>query len=414
MATLRQLLSAKTDVNAAEPDGATALHWAVYRDNLEAAKALLKAGAEVNRANDLGATPLWLAAQNTSLAMVDLLLAAGANVNAALTSGETPLMVAARAGNAQVVDRLAAKGANLNATATRRQTALMWAVAQKHSEVVKVLIARGADLHARSESWSQRMAVTPHGRPENNMDVPHGADTALLFAARVGDLDSTKLLVDAGANVDDRDAWGVTSLVLAAHSGFRDIVEFLLDRKANPNLMDAGFSALHIAIMRRDERMAAALLAHGADANAPLRTWTPARRSSYDWFFAPALVGATPFWLAARFNQPTVMRMLVEKGADPKVVHRASYMENRELRKTHATNALLAAVGMGGGAAWVQPPSKEKEALMLESVKLAVELGCDIEAKNTDGKNALTAAKALKYESVVAYLTEKGAQAADR
>ena len=108
----------------------------------------------------------------------------------------------------------------MNARGARGQTALMWAVAQKHPDVVKVLLAHGADVHARSDAWSQVEAVPPHGHLEYNRAIPHGRDTALLFAARVGDLASAKLLVGAGANVNDADAWGVSATVLAAHSGF--------------------------------------------------------------------------------------------------------------------------------------------------------------------------------------------------
>src|SRR4029453_4426881 len=124
-------------------------------------------------------------------------------------------------------------------------------------------------------------------------------------------------LVAAGAKVDDEDAWGISATVLAAHSGFADLVAFLLDSGADANAAKAGFTALHEAVMRRDEKMAAMLLAHGADANARLGTWTPMRRTSRDWNFAAELVGATPFWLAARFAQPNLMHLLVDHGADP-------------------------------------------------------------------------------------------------
>ena len=108
--------------------------------------------------------------------------------------------------------------------------------------------------------------------------------------------------------------------------GYRDLVEFLLDKGADPNAAEAGFTALHEAIMRRDEKMVSALLDHGADPNAPLKTWTPTRRSSDDFHFEPALVGATPFWLAARFTEPDVMRLLVKHGADPLFVHHSDYV----------------------------------------------------------------------------------------
>src|SRR5215467_8176576 len=117
---------------------------------------------------------------------------------------------------------------------------LMWAVAQKHPDVVKLLLAHHADVQARSDAWSYVMAVPPHGYLEYNRAIPHGNDTPLLFAARVGDLDSAKLLVAAGASVNDADAWGISATTLAAHSGFANLVLFLLDKGANTNLADSG------------------------------------------------------------------------------------------------------------------------------------------------------------------------------
>lgn len=255
------------------------------------------------------------------------------------------------------------------------------------------------------------MAVPPHGHPEYNRMIPHGSYTALLFAARSGDLASARLLVAAGADVNDADAWGVTATVLAAHSGFRDLVEFLLEKGADPNRADAGFTALHEAIMRRDEKMVAALLAHGANPSTPLRTWTPTRRSSRDWHFPPPLVGATPFWLAARFAQPGVMRLLVKHGADPLFVQRTTYVAGEgEQSRTDVTTVLMATVGMGGGTAWVQPARAEAEPVTLEAVKIALELGVEINAVNTDGRTALDAAKAQGFDSVVNFLVAKGAR----
>jgi ankyrin repeat protein len=352
-----------------------------------------------------------MASLNGSAAMVGRLLGAGANPNLALLLGETPLMIASRSGNPLVITQLIDKGANVNARGPRGQTALMWAVSQQHPDAVKVLLARGADIHARSDMWSQMMAVPPHGKPEYNRLIPHGGDTALMFAARVGDLASVTLLLAAGANVNDADAWGVSATVLAAHSGFTEVVELLLDKRADPNAAGPGFTALHEAIMRRDEKMVSALLAHGANPNTPLQTWTPERRSSEDFNFAPALVGATPFWLAARFAEPDVMRLLVKHGADPLFVHRNEYYAiDLNDRRTQATTALMAAVGIGGGRAWAQPDRAQRDALILESVRLAIELGVDVNAVNTDGRTALDAAKAFKLEPVVKLLVEKGAR----
>jgi len=236
-----------------------------------------------------------------------------------------------------------------------------------------------------------------------------------MFAARVDDLASARLLVAAGADVNDEDAWGVSAVVLAAHSGFTDVVEFLLEKGANANADKAGFTALHEAVMRRDENLVKVLLNHGADANAPIRTWTPARRSSRDFNFPPELIGATPFWLAARFTEPEVMRLLVKHGADPLFVLRSERMvEGRGVaweERKEATNAVMAAAGMGGGgSSWIEIERSQREKLALEAVKLAVELGVDVTAKNLDGRTSLDSAKRLGWESVAAFLVEKGAK----
>lgn len=411
---VRALVQKKVDVNAAAADGTTALHWASYRDDVASAELLIRAGARVDAATDLGVTPLWNASLNGSEAMVRTLLEAGANPNAALLAGETPVMVASRSGKSVVVEHLITRGADVNAQGARGQTALMWAVAQKHPDVVKVLLAHGAAVQARSDVWHEVMAVPPHGYLEYNRSIPHGGDTALMFAARVGDLDSATLLLAAGADVNDTDAWGVSATAVAAHAGYGQLVDWLLDRGADSNAARAGFAPLHAAIMRRDVKMATALLAHGADANAPLRSWTPTRRSSRDFHFSPELVGATPFWLAARFGGPDLMRLLVKHGADPLFVHHGEHVvEGRggtgfQTRKD-VTTALMAAAGMGGGEAWFQPERGQREAVMLEAITVAAQLGVDVNAANTDGRTALDAAKAQKYDTVVRFLLDHGA-----
>src|SRR5206468_1361689 len=137
--------------------------------------------------------PLIDAAKNVDREAVRSLLKQGANVNATQADGTTALHWASYRDDLESADLLIRSGANVNARAARGQTALMWAVAQKHPEVVKVLIANGADIHARSDSWTEVMAVPPHGYLEYNRAIPHGNDTALMFAARVDDLASAKL-----------------------------------------------------------------------------------------------------------------------------------------------------------------------------------------------------------------------------
>ena len=411
------LLEAGADVGTTGGDGSTALLWASHRDDLDMARRLLEAGAAVDAANDLGATPLWAASQNGSGAMVRLLLGRGADPDLALLSGETPVMVAARAGSADVVEQLAAAGADLDRRGSRGQTALMWAVAQHHADVVAALLAHGADPHVRSEVWSQVMGVPPHGQYGYNREIPHGGNTALLFAARAGDLASARLLVDAGADVNDTNAWGVSAVTMAAHSGYRDLVAFLLEQGADPDADEAGFAALHEAVMRRDAELAAELLDHGADPNVLLRTWTPARRASRDHNFRPSLIGATPFWLAARFGEVGLMRLLVAYGADPTFVHQADYIADGSFeRRREATTALMAALGMGGGRrlrAWFPPLPGDPEARVLAAVTQAADLGVDVRAAGTDGRTALDEAEALQYVSVVEFLVERGAESVD-
>ncbi len=421
---LRGLLKQGADVNSAYPDGTTALLWAAYWDDDESADLLIRAGAKVDAANDLGVTPLSVACENGSASMVDRLLRAGANPNAALLSGETPLMRAARTGNAAVVKQLLAKGAEVNAKErVRDQTALMWAVAQRHPSVVEALLARGADVHARSNVWTQTVNTTPENfNSASILDIQRGGNTPLLFAAQAGDLASAVLLLAAGANVNDTAPYGTSALVVAAHSGHGELATLLLEKGADPNAAGAGYTALHAAVLRQDEKLVAALLAHGANASAPLASGTPTRRGSKeDVYLNPAFVGATPFWLAARFTAPRIMRRLAEHGADPRFVHHVVFWRdtiiNAQLTLVTEgnTTALMAAIGMGHPS--YRPLYRrdsgsdlgELEAVRLEAVKVAAELGVDVNAANADGDTALHAAAARGYDTVVTFLIEKGA-----
>jgi ankyrin repeat protein len=405
---VQNLLDQGTDVNTVALDGATALQWASYWDDVETAKLLIGAGADVNAVNDLGAGPLWIASLNASSEMVRTLLEAGADPNAPLLAGESPIMTAARSGDPEVVQRLLAAGADANVSGVRGQTALMWAAGQQHSDVIGVLLEYGADIHARSDTWTQVMAVPPHASPANRQAVPHGGNTALTFAARVGDLTSARMLINAGANVNDADARGISVLVLAAHSGFEDLVEFVLQQGADPNAAEGGFSALHMAIMRRDEGVARFLLDHDADANARITNWTPTRRASRDWYFHPSMVGATPLWLAARLTQPGVMRLLVDHGADPLFVHEVTYVGGSGSFGSdgmkEATTTLMAAVGMGGPRrlrGYMGPDPDQVEALTLEAAQFAVELGVDVNATDLEGQTVMDS---RSFQSVMDFL----------
>ena len=231
-----------------------------------------------------------------------------------------------------------------------------------------------------------------------------------MFAARVGDLASAKLLVAAGANVNDPDAWGVSATVLAAHSRLRETGRVSARAGRRPERGRRrlfGAARGDHAARRKDGQRAprprrrSECAAADVDPDPPLVERFP---------FGPELVGATPFWLAARFAEAGVMRLLVKHGADPLFVHHAEYhTEEGAEPRTEVTTALMAATGMGRGTPWVQPARGEREALSLEAVKLAIELGVDVNAANAEGRTALDGAKALKYQTVVKYLAEQAA-----
>ena len=149
---LRALIKQRADVNAAQPDGTTALHWAAHWNDAELVNLLLRAGANAKAVNRYGATPLAEAAAAGSAATIEALLRAGADPKTLTTpDGETVLMTAARAGNVDAVRILLERGADANAREKYKgQTALMWAAAERHPAIVKLLLEHGADWKVRS------------------------------------------------------------------------------------------------------------------------------------------------------------------------------------------------------------------------------------------------------------------------
>ena len=437
-AAVRALVEQGADVTAPQGDGTTALHWAGYWDEGDMAALLLDAGADANAMTDLGVTPLWTACENGSAQMTRILLKVGADPNAALLSGETLLMTATHSGSAAVIEQLLAAGADVNtAEQGRGQTALMWAVAQRHPDVVEALLAHQPDVHARSDVRTEVVKTSPEPwNPDYIIDLLQGGYTPLLFAARVGDLDSARLLVAAGADANDTAPYGTSATVVAAHSGHGELAAFLLEQGADPNAAGAGYTALHAAILHKDDHLVAALLEQGADPNVPVVRSTPVRRDSVDYYLHPSYVGATPFWLAARFSAPAIMRLLAEHGADPLVAHRPVYWDGQlaesddraEVREGDTT-AVMAAAGLGGRAPlfavdWLnriaesapvrstrrEPNPVEREAVTLEAVRVAAELGVDVNTANAVGETALHAVAARGYDTVIAYLVEQGAR----
>lgn len=415
-AAVRVLLLEKgIDVNAAESDGTASLHWAVHRNDPEMVDLLLGAGARVETATDLGVTPLFLACENGNAVVAERLLRAGASTHkAALANGVTPLMMASRTGNVKTVKALIARGADVNATETARsQTALMWAAAQGHSEVVSALAQAGSDVHARS---AVSKAIVSRGNGLVSADIAEmrlGGFTPLLFAAAQGRVETARALLAAGARVDDAAADGATPLVVAAYSDHVPMAVLLLQQGANVEAGEAGYSALHAAVLRGNPGLVAALLAGGANPNTPVSKGTPVKRLSKEYVFEDGWVGATSLFLAAQFAEADIMRLLVAAGGDP-------------LFRLRGTSVLMAAAGVDVGpfgrrGRQIDPgeielallQNEDERPLMnsgLKAVQLSLELGIDVNLANDAGDTVLHGAAAQGFRSVVQLLIQAGAK----
>ena len=406
---MRALLKQRVDVNAPQGDGTTALHWAAHVNDLTIADLLIRAGARGAVANDNGFTPVHLACINRNGAMVERLLAARADANAASLNGETVLMTCARAGDARGVKALLVKGARVNAKETaHEQTALMWAASQRHPEVTNLLVESGAEVNARSRTYPQTVVgeqTQRFGREELNYTVLRGGSTPLLFAARSGDAASARLLIEAGASANDALPEGMSALVLAAHSGHTDTATLLLEKGADPNSADAGYTAMHAAVLRSDLTLVKALLTRGANPNIRTSKGTPIRRDTTDFNLPATLIGSTSYLLAARFLEPEIMKALIAGGADATLTMR------------DGASALMVATGAGSGGnstrrgiAVIDGGVVEPESAVLTAVSAALELGGDVNATNQAGDTALHVAAGRGLNTVVQLLADRGAQ----
>ena len=515
---VRSLLQQKADVNAAQIDGATALHWAVYNDDLETAQTLIQAGAKPDAANREGITPLYLASVYGKPAMIAALLKGGADAKQKGPHGETTVMLAARSGNAEAIKLLLKAGADVNAKEPiRGTTALMWAAEQKHPEAVRALLEGSADFAAKSgpaglprnymaqkvnlanvetavKRWSEAIkngrtyeqqlafeeangkrvqrllpdfskddvptiakfivqATTNFGvdidtildfiTPQvaaagkdveelnrlvreqlaesqasaNNTDVVvaglvgrgGGGLTAMVFAAREGDLESTKLLAAAGADVNQTTEYGWTPLLTATNNRHYKLATWLVEHDGNVNQPNkGGWTPLYLATDNRNIEggdypvprpdmdhleFIKILLEHGADPNLRTKDDTLTRTIfTMQWFFES---GATPFVRAAQSGDVELMKVLLAHGADPK------------LATDFGDTALSAAAGIG----WVEGVTYEHStADNLAAIKMLLDLGLDPNSANRDGRTPLMGAALKGRSDVIQLLVDHGAK----
>jgi len=410
---IRALLQKGADVNVAQADGTTALHWATYFDDSEVVALLLRAKANPNAVNRYGVPPLALACTNGNATIVKLLLGAGAGANATMKGGETVLMLAARSGNVEAVKALLSSGAKHDARERQGQTALMWAAAEGHTAVVRTLMEAGADINATVDS-----GFTP-----------------FFFAVREGHLDVVRLFLATGIDVNapmtrpagaarsngprggggfnrGNGSAGPPPLMLAVQNGHFDLAISLIDAGANPNDIQAGFTPLHtIAWVRKPDssdgsdpapptgaghltslEFVREIVKRGANVNLRLPKDAPPKQPGTASKIAPA--GATPFLFAADRSDIPLMRLLLELGADPLIGNYSN------------TTPLMAAAGVGT-AEPLEEAGEENEAI--EAVNMLLDLGADINSVDDNGDTVMHGAAYNIYPLVVELLAKRGA-----
>jgi ankyrin repeat protein len=456
-AVLRALIQKKTDVNAAQPDGATAIQWAAYRNDLEIANLLIAAGANVKLANREGATPLWLAAQNGSAPMIGKLLAAGADPNERSPRGETPLMMAARNGNVAALKALLDQKANPALKETLRgTTALMWAAEQSHPEAIRALVERGADVNAASDPDTRnsrlnlaptiqerivqdklieafanggKVQLTPGGPAVSVEEAAElygqsgkkdgGGLTPLVYAAREGCFECAQILLESGAGINKTTTYGWTALLTATQNRHYRLAAYLLDHGADPNLANnGGWTPLYLATDNRNIETGdypvrkpdmdhldfiKLLLAKGARVNTRIcgmessakecKGDTTETRTNFtmQWLSEE---GATPFLRAAQSGDVTLMKLLLDRGADPKIT------------TSHGVTALEVASGIG----WVEGITFEwSPEQSLEAVRMCLDLSIDVNNADDEGRTALHGAAHKGRTDVIRLLVDRGA-----
>ncbi len=406
---VRALLDSGADVDSSTPDGTTALLWAVNTDQPELVGLLLEAGADVQITNRYGVGAASLAAENGSAAILELLLEAGVYVDQALPGGETLLMTAARTGEPETLRALLSHGADPNVREmSGGQTALMWAAANNNADAIQVLAENGADVNAKTNNPSQ-------GRDRTFAYVSPTGFSPLMFAVRAGHMDVTRVLLDAGADVNDALSDGQSALVVAAANANWELAAYLLDNGADVAHAGAGWNALHQTVRTRRMNLGFGtpgphssgtldstdlirkLLNAGVDVNARM-TRNGIRDGQRNRFNR---LGSTAFMLAAKVTDVEAMRLLLEAGADPTIP------------TADGTTPLMVAAGL---AIW--NPGEDggsftgQEEEVLEAVRITVEGGNDVNARNYRGETALHGVGFRGVNIVVDYLVEQGADVA--
>jgi ankyrin repeat protein len=428
-AAIALIRSGSEDPNAKLPDGTSALHWAVRSEDLELVSLLIQAKADVNTADPHGITPLAMACANANVAILRALIGAGANSDLADNAGTTPLMVAVGRPQAESVRLLLDAGAKPDTRDNEsRQTALMIAVRENNAAAVRLLLDHGADVNAATRvgktparrppgagGGSHGLGIVRSGWPDRGyQEATPGGMMPLLYAARDGHTEIARMLITAGAKVNAPDANKITPLLMAITNNQPDTADLLIENGAEINTSDFwGRTPLWAAVEMRDieygrggehnldrERLLhqiRTLLDRGANPNARTAEVPPTRRfllglGDLSWV---DFTEQTPFLRAALSGDLAVMKLLLEKGADPNIP------------TASGTTALMAAAGVN----WVVAQTfTEDLATQLDAVKLCLEKGADVNAANSMGLTAVFGAANRGADDILAFLVERGAR----
>jgi ankyrin repeat protein len=428
-----EMIRSGADVNVPQADGATPLHWAVYKIDHELVAALLERGANPDTINSYGSRPLSEAVKVGDARLVEMLLEAGADVEARNEDEQTALMLATRTGSIEVAEQLVRHGADVNAKeAWRGQTPLMWAADAGFSGVTKFLIDHGADVTSRAmvNDWPTQTTSEPR-----NQYRPTGGLTPLLYAARSGCTGCVEAILDAGADIDRPNPDGVTPLMIAIDNLAFDTARFLLERGANAHVWDWwGRTALYVAVdmntfvspfgsgSRQSGGTSALdlvrlLLDAGVNPNTQLNMHRPTRGGNAGRFSDEILMtGATPLLRAAAGQDAEAAHLLLEHGA---LV---------DLPNVMGVTPLMAATGTGMEPSERFNPDGDAQERAIATLELLLAAGAEVNTRITDvkgrtarvgrsttlpergGQTALYAAVQWAWPRVVEYLIEHGAE----
>lgn len=410
LTAIQSLLKQKVDVNTPDVDGMTPLHWAAHWDQLDVVKQLLAAGANAKAANRYGVTPLHEASLVADVAMMEALLKAGANPNSVYGSGETPLMIAARTGHLDAVKLLVEHAADVSAAEEfRGQTSIMLAASEDHAEVVKFLLGHGALVNGRSMKFNFGDVKMAGGGAF--MDRAEGGLTPLFFAARQGAIETAKVLIAAGADLNLTETqYGFTPLMTAIFNGHYDFAGLLIEKGAG---VDDGSLYLAVEVRNfahyknrpnppdKDKELRSLdvvrmLLDRGADPNKPYAKKIPPREAQGDIKVVP---GATPLYRATKSTDIAAVRLLMEHGANPSVAI------------TDRSTPLMVAAGQGAPLAATEDDLEgASKGDPLDAIKLFLQAGADVNAVNELGFAAVHYAAQGGRNKIVEFLAANGAK----